>query len=340
LNLTRNMHGISLANTNDTTIYGNQISSNQYGITLYYSHNATIIGNQITNNTGYAIDQYDSNSNIISNNLIEFNKDAIYAGDTLNTVISSNQIISNQGAAIIGGFNNCTITKNYVFENIKAISVGNNCLITENNITKNSDIGITFRNHNVIMANYICENSGGLSTMEGTNNTIVSNAIVQNAGWGISFTGRFIYTNMRVPQNNLIYHNNFIGNNNGGTQIFISDITFLENGTMKKSEGLANFWDNGVEGNYWSDYHPTTQENENSTLGNTPYYINENNQDNYPLLAPLEFAALELPALEPPQETEQTATDPATLPALVIACIALVTTASIGLLFYFKKRKT
>jgi len=52
----------------------------------------------------------------------------------------------------------------------------------------------------------------------------------------------------------------------------------------------TNFWDDGVsEGNYWSDYEDrylNAEEIDESGIWNKPYVINENNQDNYPLINP------------------------------------------------------
>jgi hypothetical protein len=46
----------------------------------------------------------------------------------------------------------------------------------------------------------------------------------------------------------------------------------------------VNIWDNGTTGNYWSDY--VGQDVNNDGIGDSPYIINENNQDNYPLMEP------------------------------------------------------
>jgi len=51
-----------------------------------------------------------------------------------------------------------------------------------------------------------------------------------------------------------------------------------------------NFWDNGKEGNYWSD-HKGTDDNGDG-IGDTPYVIDENNQDNYPLMSPADVATI------------------------------------------------
>jgi hypothetical protein len=52
--------------------------------------------------------------------------------------------------------------------------------------------------------------------------------------------------------------------------------------------GGVNLWDNGVEGNYWSDYHG--HDFDKNGIGDTPYIIDEiaesHPQDRYPLVTP------------------------------------------------------
>jgi hypothetical protein len=55
----------------------------------------------------------------------------------------------------------------------------------------------------------------------------------------------------------------------------------------KTQSNAFNNWDNGTTGNYWSDYqsrYPNATEIDSSGIGNTPYAIDPNNIDNYPLL--------------------------------------------------------
>lgn len=59
---------------------------------------------------------------------------------------------------------------------------------------------------------------------------------------------------------------------------------FIASGNSKPSN---NIWDNGSVGNYWSDYeskYPNASEVDSSGIGNTPYVIDQNNTDHYPLL--------------------------------------------------------
>jgi len=65
----------------------------------------------------------------------------------------------------------------------------------------------------------------------------------------------------------------------------------------------ANFWDNGREGNYWSDYllrYPNAAQIDSTNVMDTPYVIDANNQDNYPLMNRYiipEFSGLSVAAL-------------------------------------------
>ena len=74
---------------------------------------------------------------------------------------------------------------------------------------------------------------------------------------------------------NLIHHNNFIDNGNQAT-------TYA-------GETNTWGWDNGFPsgGNYWNDYIGT--DNNGDGLGDIPYIINEDNQDNYPLMNPVDI---------------------------------------------------
>jgi hypothetical protein len=117
--------------------------------------------------------------------------------------------------------------------------------------------------------------------------------------------------------NNTIYHNNFVNN---VEQAFAQPNVF-------------NYWDNGKEGNFWSDFsakYPNATEVDSLGVWNTPYVIDANNTDNYPLTTPFGTSSPE-PVPEP-------------FPTLLVVAVTVVVVAVVamvgaGLLVYTKKRK-
>ena len=202
------------------------------------------------------------------------------------TVERSNIIIDGAGYALQGsgsgngfcwsGISNVTIQNTNIKQFYYGISSSffSNCnSISGNNITS-SGYGIyldSSSNYNSISGNNITANSGsGIYLYYSSNyNSISGNNITANSGSGI-----YLYSS----SNNKFFHNNFINN---GVQVY--------------SQNSANVWDDGYPsgGNYWSDYTgidvkkgPTQDEPGSDGIGDTPYVIDEDNQDNYPLMKP------------------------------------------------------
>jgi len=150
--------------------------------------------------------------------------------------------------------------------------------LTRNNITENVWAGILLRaqnghsNNNSITGNFIHHNFCGIkldaALMDCVDfNEITGNDITSNSVYGIYLDSCF---------NNRIFHNTFTGNQ---FQII--------------SENSVNIWDNGYPsgGNCWSDYTGTDTRHgqyQNETgkddIGDSPYMINANNKDAYPLM--------------------------------------------------------
>jgi len=77
------------------------------------------------------------------------------------------------------------------------------------------------------------------------------------------------------------YHNNFVGNR-------YQVCTILREYTVQ-------YFDNGAEGNYWSDYQGKDANGDG--VGDTPYAIDANRSDRYPLMEPFDIdsVTVELP---------------------------------------------
>jgi parallel beta-helix repeat protein len=199
--------------------------------------------------------------------------------------------------------------------------------VSKNNITQNSlsCVKLRYSDHNFIIYNDLTHSAHGVSFLEASENTVYSNNIAYHSNVGVSLWG---------GQGNLIYLNNFIGCHAGGR-----DARYI--------------WDNGTVGNYWSNYNGTDQDNDG--IGDEPYSFNAFstmglgdiiNTDSYPLMKPpvdieamLDFADEEpyiLPTMTPDQEPQETELVEI---IMVLAVIAIVLGAGVGLLVYLVRRK-
>jgi len=333
LSLESNGDGILLCYTNGSTVSGNVVANNLNGITLEGSSNNVISDNRVAGNSDYGI-YLDgaSRDNNVSDNRIEANgKDGVSVhalGSSTCNLVSQNQITKNQGNGI-------------------SVNGAQEWKIVGNNITLNRGSGICFLYDacsNTVTANYIAGNGVGIQLSYAVENTVTFNTITENNGWGIELNGS--------QKNNVIHHNNFINNNvTEGLQVRIAGVWSFpefnappmnsfnppEPKPPKFVAGAANVWDDDREGNYWSDYgtrYPNASEVGSTVVGDTPYFINENNIDRHPLMVPFEGASLS----QEPTSTQSPEPQPESIPTtLVIAPIASVAVISIGLLVYFKK---
>jgi len=193
---------------------------------------------------------------------------------------------------------NVTVKNVEVFSRYISIDLAScsHCLVTGVKTGENVRLIGTF--------NTLSESNAMVSMWEGSNNLIKRNNI----------TGIFIGSSYNTfSQNNILFE-------------YIPDV-------HSSWREHANFWDNGSVGNYWSDYltkYPNVLEIGISGIGDTPYVIDANNVDGFPLMTPFEAPPEPTPSPEPQPESFPTAPVLAAAAAtLAIACIAA--------LVYFKK---
>jgi len=186
----------------------------------------------------------------------------------------------NENGVTIGINNNITVKNLKVSSfNIGIVIMGSNYnKILENIITDNfRGIDLTSSENNTISGNHIANNNDGIA-LENMYNNIVENTITNNSNFGIhiygagynNIIGNNITNNGReilvsICYNNVIHHNNFVNSTN-----------------HVETDDSNGIWDNGEEGNYWDNYNGT--DGDGNGIGDTPYIIDENNQDNYPLV--------------------------------------------------------
>jgi parallel beta-helix repeat protein len=188
----------------------------------------------------------ESCGNTISGNNITNNMLPDWAGDGIDFIDSSGNIISENNIT-----NNC-----YGI----ALTGGSNNIISGNNITNQSFfIGIFLEgSSNTVTGNNITNNTNAIYLAHSSNNTVSGNNIANNGIGTCLFNA-----------SDFIFHNNFM-NNTSQVQVYL--------------EGSGSYWDYGYPsgGNYWSDYIGTDSNGDG--IGDTPYIIDESNQDRYPLM--------------------------------------------------------
>jgi parallel beta-helix repeat protein len=185
-----------------------------------------------------------------------------------NVTIKNLEIAGFDYGVYLSSASNNIISQNYFTDNYCAIwfeASSNDNLISGNNVEDNEMWAVFLKDSS---NNKISENQFTLHT----NYTI----FVRHSNY-TTFSGNYIADNWLgfffvEASDNILYHNNFVNNYNS---VSGSDST--------------NAFDNGEQGNYWSDYeegYPDAEELAGSGVWNMPYVIDEYNQDNYPLVNP------------------------------------------------------
>ncbi len=236
--------------------------------------------------------------------------------------ISDNIIRDNLYTGILlGGYSNyITISDNNITSNSFGISLfnGYSCIISQNNINSNTNggIGISGAKHDIIGNTLISNNESSITFYGSSDLCRVSNNTIDNGQMGIDlYTGTRYSVSRNIIRNcsvygiglyqtstSYIFENNITGNTVGISFSQREDAApmnysnFYRNNFINNAQqvfvgasGSINDWDDGKEGNYWSDYttkYPNTAEVDNAGIWNMPYVIDTNNIDNYPLTAP------------------------------------------------------
>ncbi|UCD92807.1 MAG: right-handed parallel beta-helix repeat-containing protein [Methanobacteriota archaeon] len=239
-----------------------------------------VVRNQVLTNGSAGIEIGFSWDNLIADNTASDTKVGIFLWNSHNNNVTGN-IASSRHSQGIGIFysNNNTLSGNNLRGNRMGIRLGtsDSNIIDVNNVW-NNELGISLSSlyypfvpgscNNSITNNSIYNNDMGVYMGSGSDgNSVANNSIVSNGN------GIYIW---ETPDNNRIYHNNFIDN----TQ-------------QAHDDRNTNQWDDGYPsgGNYWSDYvgvdafsGPNQDIPGNDSIGDTPYVIDFDSEDRYPLM--------------------------------------------------------
>jgi parallel beta-helix repeat protein len=248
--------GVNMSSIGSVIVKNMNIKGFYYGINLYSVTNCTITGNNITNNNQFGIKFRESSNCTVSNNKV------------MNDTYAGVWMFSSSSFTVSGN----TIANHFWGVYLDLPGASSN-ILRQNNIMTNT-YGIRFDNgaqNNVIWGNNITDNNRAISFGSSFYNTVYGNNIANNS-YGVE---------LMSSSNSTFHHNGFFNNT---LQVYASN--------------SANYWDQGypLGGNYWSDYNgtdlkkgPYQNETGNDGIGDTPYTIDPNNVDYYPMIP--EFAS-------------------------------------------------
>jgi hypothetical protein len=243
-------------------VYGPLIEQGDWPWKIDFVYNITVV-NTVINGDGIFF--LNASKLVIANNTLNNGRGIDCTGDE--NIIANNTVNSGRGIGSNGKWNiisgnrvtNCNYT--FVPDNPPPYGIyvgGSNNTVTGNYIigTNGTAISLPFSSKGIIVGNMIADNKVGIYTLE-------------------------IFSQGEI-HNNRIYHNNFINNTENVQNEMIPE--------GFDDAGAVNIWDNGTAGNYWSDYNGT--DNNGDGVGDTPYIIDEENRDNYPLMEPVDITVI------------------------------------------------
>jgi len=281
-NVTANtFYGIQLdESSNNNIVSGNNATANWFGFLLYGSYNI-VTGNDATANVDGIVTNFGSNNSISYNNVTKSDQSGIWVYYSSNNTVNGNTATANKDSGISVGSspNNIVIGNDATANEGLGISIERspNNVVSGNNVTANGldGINIFYSSNNTVNRNYITANNANGIYLDYacSNNVISGNNVTANALIGIE-----IYSS----SNNTIFHNDFKG-------------TPTNNTIQVSSYNSTNTWDNGYPsgGNYWSNYTgtdnyrgPFQNQTGSDEIGDSPYALDANNIDHYPLTKP------------------------------------------------------
>lgn len=242
-------YGIVLESSSNNTLSGNSVRDAPWGIYLYYSSNNTIVSSSVRDAPRGIYFYYSPSNTIIANSLENNTYSGIELSDSPGNEIRGNSLTSSAFGVNLQLSSNNTVTGNLIAG------------------MENTGITCYRSSYNTITLNNITANNFGIDLSSSSGNQVAGNNITKNR-YGI-----FFYNS----SGNKMFHNYFINNTNHVT-----------------SPSLENMWDDGYPsgGNFWGNYTGVDAKSGanqdlpgSDGIGDTPYIINSNNRDRYPLSA-------------------------------------------------------
>lgn len=310
--------GIHILNSRGSNISFNVLSDNYNGIYLKNSSNNIVKGNEISNNEGYGLHFIDSWHHIIDENNISANGNGVHLVNSNNSYIFSNKILSNalNGIFLSDSYQN-NITNNVILSNrgrgIRLRESQNN--VACENVISNNTYGLDFysANNNTLFNTSIYRNRYGIWLFNSGKNSFFSvnasfnnehGSFLINSCYNVFYCCFFSHNKNGIhvenSNDNLISGNGISYNSEYGLRLWNSSFNVIVHNNFDENSinveqpnnsSFSNLWDNGLEGNFWSDYEGFDVDK--NGIGDIPYIVDErvwlgvHSRDGNPLMAPL-----------------------------------------------------
>jgi parallel beta-helix repeat protein len=237
-------------------------------------------------------------SNILVENLdISRVGQGVVVAYSTNSKINQNSIQTSDEGVIIQNSSRITIDNVIIDDDgtgVHLVSSSENTITNSVIIDGGNGIELTYSSGNTIQNNTLTKRARGIQ-MDDSNENIISRNIISGGSFiGVALSGskRNVFSVNEISDcielaltfwdnacRNLFYNNNFV-NNTGNVEEYYPGLP----------EFPINFWDNGAVGNFWSDYYGADTNGDG--IGDTPYVVNEDNQDHFPLMDRVDVAAI------------------------------------------------
>jgi parallel beta-helix repeat protein len=267
----------------------------------------------------------------VSSNTInaKYNANGIYLVSTKDSIVRNNNLNVGAGINIVHCSENVVITENHLGEGGVSLTSASNISVTKNSFTVDG-VSLVGSEENHISENTLSKCAVGISLRSSNRNHIVKNNIT-NCNIGISIFS---------SNNNTIVGNNFVDNYKQFSQEHYTTQWPID--TYYQS--VNNNWD----GNYWTGYNGTDTNLDG--IGDTPFVLDDANQDNLPLMKPGAIPSTHVVVENPNNANSSTvnthdggntATQSAeSFPASQTLVLTVAATViAVGVLIYFKKYK-
>ena len=308
-------------------IKDNRMSANAWsGIDMAHWSEVTITDN-IFSDSPNGLWLGDSNRNLFLRNSFSRHSEAVIMSESWDNEFSENIFGEKAGIFIMKGSGNIRVLNNiFTKENagIASFQSTNNLIqgntIVDSTIARDWGILLSYTNDTIVANNVLTDighEFGAVQLYHSSQNKVINNQITNLTSpasgdwpgilvWGSSqdntiqantVSGAFRGIELHYSANgNTITYNDVASSSaqsvlvESSTGNFIHHNNFIDGGDKPYDDSGTNQWDDGAEGNYWSDYDGS---------GTKPYVIPPSGTDHHPLLNPVTVSPAPVPPFIP-----------------------------------------